>query len=374
MRHLAVLLVFASFLLGGCDAYKEGLLSQNGAGCANGSLRPPGTPPKGSNADSGADIEEVVFALRDVQFDQSDDRWKSIGYNIDNRCTDDTNGLTECERLVGTASPDGMMGIDNVFGSQLYALVNLQYVGRPGVANDTLDLYGKDTQASGESVILVRIRNWNGTPNDSRVTVDISTSVFGLPGDASGPPDPAPCADGAGGDCLPAWAGTGNDWFWARGDNFLVNDPTEPKIVDDNAYITDDTFVMRIPDRSEIRFTGSTLGLSVFLTEGIATAHISEDRMTLGATVSGRWAKNDLIETAEHVGVCAGTPTYKFLLMALNAMLDVRSDPSTAGATVPCDAISMGITFNGFRARFAGLTPGAVVPNGCADSDGGVGP
>lgn len=368
MRHLAsTLLAFG--LLAGCDAYNEGLLESQtdpAIGCTDGSRRPP-RPPTNVPADAGQeDVEEIVFALRDVTFDQvTDGSWPMIGYNLDGRCTDAVNGLAECQRLAQTPQIDGEQGIDNVFGSQLYSLVNLQYDGRDGVPNDTLDLYGKETQASGESVILVRIRNWNGTPNDARVTVDISTTVFGLHGTSAAAPDPTPCDDGAGGDCVPSWSGDGNDWFWARSDYFLVNDPTQPKIVDDNAYIVDDTFVMRIPDRSQINFTGSTLGLTVLLTEGIATATISPDRMTLQATVAGRWAKNDLIETAEHVGVCAGTPTYEVLLIALNGMLDVRSDPSTASPDVECDAISMGIRFNGFRARFAGMRPGTPVPNGC---------
>ncbi len=363
MRPLILLLLCAASLSSGCDSYDESLLSGNAQGCADGAAKPPSPP---TIVATGENVPEVVFALRDVTFDQRPTLWQTLGYDLDNRCTDVLNSLSEC--LLSASGPqiDGERGIDNVFGSQLYTLVNLQYEGRPGVMNDTLDLYGKDTQASGESVIIVRIRNWNGEANDERVTVDISTTVFGLPGDGSDTaPDPAPCADGAGEDCVPGWAGTGDDWFWVREDSFLVGDLAQPKIVDENAYITDNTFVMRIPDRAQIRFTGSILGLSVALTQGIATARISEDRQTLTAVVSGRWAKNDLIETAENVGVCAGTPTFDALLLALNAMLDVRSDPETAGPDVPCDAISMAIGFNGFRARVAGLEPGPEVPSGC---------
>ena len=369
MRHAATFFLPAFVLLSGCNAYKEALIEQGAAGCDVGSRRPPG-PPRADSADAGEDLPELVFALKDVTFDQVPDEWKEIGYNIDNRCTSEANRLAECAPFTPAAQIDGEQGIDNVFGSQLYSLVNLQYEGRPGVPNDTLDLYGKQTQESGESVILVRIRGWNGQPNDTRVTVDISTSVYGIAGTTTSPPNLAPCADGAGDDCLPSWSGNGNDWFYARADNFLVNDPTQAKIVDDNAYISNNTFVMRIPDRSEIKFTGSTLGLTVLLTAGIATAEISEDRMSLRATVAGRWAKNDLIETAEHVGVCVGTPTYDFRLIALIGRLDVRSDPATANPDVPCDAISMGIQFNGYRANFGGLVAADPVPNGCAD--GGI--
>lgn len=363
--RIAALLLSAVALLG-CDAYDESLLAGQGVGCTEPSRNPPTRPPAATEGED--DGVEYVFANRDAVFDQLPDAWRENGFNLDGLCTSAENLLSECLRGPGAMTVfDGTGGIDNVFASQLFALVALQYEPRPGVPGDTLARYAQDLQASGESVLLVRIRNWNGTANDPRVTVDLSVSVYGLAGSASAAPNPAPCADGAGDDCVPAWDGSGNDWFWARADNFLNGDASQPKIVDDNAFVADDVVMMSIPDRAAIDFTGPSLGLTITLTEGFAVGRISADRMRMDSMLVGRWSRNDLIETAEHVGVCAGTPNYEFLLLALQGMLDLRSDPDTSSADVECDALSMALPSTGYRARFAGVTPGAPVPNECED-------
>jgi hypothetical protein len=350
-----------------CNAYKASLLETSTPGCtlAEESRTPPKRPHASTN--DGQDIPEVVFAHRDVRFNQLPDAWKEIGLNLDGRCSTPENALSECARGSGATQLDGVGGIDNVFGSQLFTLVSLQYKPRPDVPNDSLETYAIELQASGESVLLVRIRNWNGRADDSHVSVDISSSVFGIvgTGDPFTPPSSAPCMDGPGGDCTPAWAGDGDDWFWARSDNFLIGDPAQPKILDDNAYIANDTLVMSIPDRSEIKYTGPTLGLAIVLTEGVAVGEISPDRMTMSTTVSGRWSRNDLVETAEYVGVCAGTATYDILQRALTGMLDVRSDRASAGSDVPCDALTMALPSTGYRARFGGVVVGPDILNGC---------
>jgi hypothetical protein len=364
MRAVFLLLCVTSLL--GCDAYDASLLEGKAAGCGDeGSRRPPARPsPDGDGTD---EVEEIMFAHRDVRFDQLPDDWREIGFDLDDRCSTPANALGECVPITGSTQEDGVAGIDNVFSAKLFALVSLQYMPRPEVPGDTLARYATDLHASGESALLIRIRNWNGLANDSRVTVDISSSVFGRSG--TGDPDVAPsmtpCADGPGDDCVPGWAGDGDDWFWARSDNFLIDDVAQPKIVDDNAYVANDTVVMRIPDRAEIKFTGPSLGLSIILTDGISVGVISPDRMRMDSVMAGRWARNDLIQTAETVGVCAGSANYDFLLLALNDMLDVRSNRSTAGPDVECDALSMALPSTGYRAHFAGLATGDPVPNQC---------
>ena len=82
-------------------------------------------------------------------------------------------------------------------------------------------------------------------------------------------------------------------------------------------------------------------------------------------TVSGRWGKNDLIETAENVGVCAGTPTYDILQRALDSMFDLRGDPASAGPNVPCDAISVALQTTGHRAHFGGVVAGPPIESAC---------
>ena len=65
------------------------------------------------------------------------------------------------------------------------------------------------------------------------------------------------------------------------------------------------------------------------------------------------------------IGVCPGDTEFTILQNALNNIADIRATPGTGGAGVTCDALSVGVTFQGYRARVAGLTPGQPLPNQC---------
>ena len=122
---------------------------------------------------------------------------------------------------------------------------------------------------------------------------------------------------------------------------------------------------IRVVD-GEIKHRDRILMMSTNAThEVLEVGVISPDRMRMDSVMAGRWARNDLIQTAETAGVCAGSANYDFLLLALNDMLDVRSNRSTAGPDVECDALSMALPSTGYRAHFAGLATGDPVPNQC---------
>jgi hypothetical protein len=58
----------------------------------------------------------------------------------------------------------------------------------------------------------------------------------------------------------------------------------------------------------------------------------------------------------------------------LQGIVDVRSQPGSGGPDVPCDAISLGVEFTGYRVRFAGLADGRPLRNLCEEMmrDGGA--
>ncbi len=315
------------------------------------------------------DGDELVFGLKDVQLDQSaSNGWRRIGFNIDGLCSEELGPVAECVPPDREAEPlvDGEGGIDNAFGAEFFDLIEII---SPGLEETSIL-----SANNGNGVILVRIRGWNGEANDGRVEVDISQSVVGRPGTAAQTEAPAHVirdftlyeADGTTEAPRPNW--DGNDWLWVREENFINEDLNLPQIQDDNAYVADNTLYVRLPGLIQIQFAGENRGVKVALSDGYLFAQISEDRTQLvDATFAGRWSIRNLLGTARSVGVCSDEPSYNILLNKLNRIADVRATPGTGGADIECDAISVGVRFQGFRTRIGGVTPGFQPPDECTD-------
>ncbi|MEM9069664.1 MAG: hypothetical protein AAGE52_14225 [Myxococcota bacterium] len=332
-------------------------------GCDDGSRRP---PPRPTIEDS--DGPEVIFALKEVRLIQMGEAWREIGFNLDRLCSEAPAPLVEClPPAFPDASPliDGNQGIDNAFGGQLTPLIDIVF---PDLADSAVS-----AAEEGIGVVITRIRGWNGEANDPRVDVTVTQSVDSTRGAAG---DSAPTAEfrdframmpGTDTDLAePVW--DGNDWVWAREETFFLGDPEQPRVRDDNAYIANNELVVTLPDRVEIVFANTAAGLLVRLSDALAVGRISDDRTRMTpATFAGRWSILDLLDTANTVGVCEGDTEFDLLRNQLNTIADVRSVAGTGGEGVSCDAISLGVTFEGYRVRIAGLTPGQIPPDGCSD-------
>lgn len=330
-------------------------------GCDGDSRRP---PPRPSGEDGTG--PEVIFGLKEVLLVQRGESWRDIGFNLDGICSEPPAPLVEC---LPPAFPDaveaidGNAGVDNQFGSELTPLVDLVF--------PTLSDAAVNSAEEGVGVVVFRIRGWNGEPNDPRVDVTVTQSVAGAP-DQGGVPPEIEVRDfriyepGTENRYVPEWDGSGTDWLWVREETFLFGDIEQPRVRDDNAYIADDQLVITLPDRVEIVFADTFNGVSVKLTDGLAVGTISADRMRLTPTVfGGRWSILDLLDTAASVGVCDGDPEFDLVVNQLNNIADVRSQPGSGGPGVMCDALSVGVTFEGYRAQIAGLLPGQIPPNEC---------
>jgi hypothetical protein len=353
-------------------------LEDTSIGCTAGNTLPPPRPPDSGQPDGGTDVPDFWVALRDVRLDQrTNDEWANIGYNIDGRCTDLNNAATatECVPVEGRSHEvDGTRGIDNSFGHNLFPLLDLAF--------DGLDERAIEAELWGLGNPLIRIRGWNGTPNDSRVQMLLTQSVFATPSNAGAQPDihvigsaafldeagtmPAP---------LPIWDGT--DYFWGRDDTFAVPsaspdlDAATPLVVDNNAYVSNGILVTTVPDGTEIILVGDGLGTRVRLSGMIATADIAElkleDAESITVTIAGRWGFNDLLRTAESVGVCPGSGQFNILRGQVASISDVLLDPLPGNVGTQCDAVSLGITFEAYPANVGGLALGQELPNPCED-------
>jgi len=355
----------------GCQVYDASLVDAGtDAGTFDGGACDNATPPPRPDVDDSADGEEVLFGLRMVVLSQEDgDLWRTIGVDLDGHCTQEPDFATECVPPRRSRPPvDGENGIDNVFGSDLFPLVDLAVMG--------LESTAQAAQEEGK-LPVVRVRGWNGMDDDPRVDVAITNAIYTVPAMGEMPiphmvEDFEP-VDMAGERVpLPAWDGT--DYGYFRAATFFEGDPDRPTIRDDNAYVSNRFVVARLPERVEILFPADEVGVLVRLTDATAVGRISDDGLTLeNAVVSGRWSIIDLLSTAENVGICPDTDSYNILLGQLDSIADVRSRPGTGGEGIECDALSLGVRFTGTRMRWGGLVEGPPVRNVCEDPlDGGT--
>jgi hypothetical protein len=358
--------VILASLACGCRVYDPGLLERD-AGPGDGTCE--GRVPPARPDGDGPDVPELVFGLRDVILNQeSGDAWRDIGFNLDGFCTRSPDYVTECQPVdAPRPMSDGNDGIDNVFGSDLFPLVEASVMAK---SMRSLEETARAAQLAGVGLPVLRLRNWNGTPNDRSVNVTITQAVFSVPAESDGSEPEVEVVDftpqrtdgtafGA-----PAWDGT--DYVWAREDTFLAGDVDQPLVFDDNAYVVDNQVVTRLPDRVELLFPADGVGVVVSLTGAVAVGRISEDRSRLDdVIVAGRWSRLDLLRTAEIVGVCMGTGQYNVLELRLAAIMDVRSRLGSGGPDVECDAVSLGVGFTGYRMRWGQLTPGRELSSGC---------
>ncbi|MEZ4338997.1 MAG: hypothetical protein R3B82_20460 [Sandaracinaceae bacterium] len=328
------------------------------------------TAPERPEVDDGPDGEELLFGLRMVVLQQDEGAaWREIGLDLDGYCTQAPTYATECRPPRRTRPPeDGVDGIDNVFGAELFPLVDLAVPG--------LQMTARAAQEEGK-LPIVRIRGWNGMDDDPRVDVAITNAIYMVRGEAGAPVphtvnesfEPVDM-DGARLP-LPAWDGT--DFGFFRETTFLDGNPDQPIIRDDTAYVANRYVVARLPERVEILFPAMDVGVLVRLTDATAIGRISDDGLTLeNAVVSGRWSILDLLSTAENVGICRDSDSYGILAGQLDTIADVRSRPGTGGDGVTCDALSLGVVFTGSRLLWGGLTEGPPVRNVCTETDGGV--
>lgn len=359
----------SALLLVGCNVFDPSLIDDADLGETSDATVPTDmrsaeglrkVPPRPTVAD-GESVQPVVFALRDVNLNQDGERWREIGLDLDGLDTQLPDVQVECVPPDDSAEPqlDGEEGIDNVFGAELFPVVSL--------AITDLQMRARENHLNGLGTILLRARDWNGTANDPRLTVELTQAAAGTSADpgtvefegfdlvnvSDGLAPPPPNWDGA-------------DQFFARDDTYFGG---EPLIRDDNAYIADGTVVMRLPDRVDILFfVGADAGITVRLTDAYAFAQLDGDLMNLTtATVAGRWRVIDLIESGDNIGVCVGSAERTIVENQLDKIADVRSTPGTGGPGVACDAVSLGVTFTGVRANFADLGPSRPLPNPCAD-------
>jgi hypothetical protein len=352
-------LMFVLMGAAACSVYDPNLVERGLAGVPD---RPAASTSKSS------DEVEAIFAFHNISLDQSGDRWRRLGLDLDGMNTRSIDEASECVAANGNPTLDGDKGIDNSFGQHVLPTV----VGLIPCLEDNIAL----NQGLGFGTVLLRLREWNGTPNDAKVDVSVVSSVDGTSADVGsgfewGGADGATLmlADASEEAPPPAW--DGDDVFFADPASLVARDLDYPLVWKTDAYVRDGRVVLPLDTATTFVFLTGPGSFSLSL-DGYLIADISEDQQTLTkGMIAGRFSAPEIVATLAPLGICddsfRGTVT-----SLLTDNLDVRIDSRLGSSDEPCTASSVAFTFQGVRAQLAqSVAPVALpIPDPCADGAG----
>ncbi len=326
------------------------------------SARFPGPP---ASSDGGGDSVEFVVAFRSIDFGEelietmgSDGR-PGLGYDLDGRCTCIEDNEASC-----VASPkdrcDGYGGIDNSI-SVLFALAAT-------FSENFRSSFHSQNAANGEWSILVRVKDYNGLPNDNQVEVSLFTSS-GMNEDPCLAQNNDTVPDWDGSDRWPVMTASLNPLMGAGGGgggttgsgggvSYACGDDDEvakgnysfdsPKFFDGLAYVNNGVLVASLPEAGLV-LDGD--GGAIDLTAGFLTGRLRQDAGAWyldDGVLAGRWAARDAFLAVSGLGsggtLCTDDSLYQTLKQAVCDAQDITSQIS--GPTAPCDAVSFGMGFN----------------------------
>ncbi|MBW2461370.1 MAG: hypothetical protein JRH11_06970 [Deltaproteobacteria bacterium] len=210
--------------------------------------------------------------------------------------------------------------------------------------------------------MLLRIRGWNGLPDDARVEVDIMEAVCGI--NAAQPE--TECAT------FPAPAWDGGDRFMVSPRSVRAADATRALTVNDNAYVANGQLVATLPNTINLSFPLRDKLVYVGFTDASFVVPLpgpGEIAVPL-AVMTGRWPIGPATETLRFLGNCpdvAGSSTLP-IAEIIDRALDIRADPADDHQGLECNAISISFTMTGYRGLYGGVGDEVVVPRAACPS------
>jgi hypothetical protein len=342
----------------GCNVYDPGLMEDGPAGVPD---RPP------ASTSSSDDEGSLLFALEDIYIRQSAEMAGRTGLDLDGTATASRDEATCDPRVTegGQAVVDGRRGIDNSLGTHLLPSV--------GSALPCLEDNLALTQGRGIGTVVLWIREWNGERNDAHVTATLTTAVAGTSEDSSlvgfRANDPLNLAylEGNPFELVPGPAWDGGDTWYLDPADFEAAGSGEasldlPKTPQDDAYVAFGRVVVPLVAGTEFRLIAgdgsvpSDGAMSVVVNGGVLMGDISVDHTRLERGLfAGRFSIEKLAEATPSIGMCDINATVIETLFGQFA--DIHGIPERDGAGAPCDAFSLGVTFNGIVGRIGGLAP-----------------
>ena len=310
-----------------------------GAGCDH------ALPPKRPTSGDPRGTLDLVFAMKMVDLGDTDPPNRP-GIDLDRTCTcGEPRQEGQCVIppfvMGGTIPCDPADGRDN-------AVVPLIQESKTALMQGSPEFTAAIAQ--GKWSLLVRVSEYDGSPNDSSVSLAVYvTSGLAAP---------------------PLW--DGNDAWPVRAESLAnATDENQPLIVDPNAYVVDGQLVGVISGELDINTT-----LKVRLASGFLTGKLVSEggvwRIDDGL-LAGTWLANEALKavgnlTISNVPLCTLGPSYAVVRSIICNNVDIASAP-----TLPCDSLSFGMRMTAEAAKLGAITPAQPLPPVCpADQCGGL--
>lgn len=317
------------------------------AGCALSRWPPPPTL-----ADPQVDVGELTSALTRLHVLDAVAAGTQEGFDLDGLCT-----CPDRAACVGNKPgepcdlADG--GVDNA-GEGLFRLFQSQ-----GVALDDTGL--RTGIVEGQYGIVIQLSGYDGEADDPDVAVRIFNAA-GVNGDGGRPRE------------------DGSDEWTVDSESLLDVGKGLPAYFSTRAYVSGGTLVAEVA-RLVVRArlpTGKNAWslLQIEITNARVVAHIGA-RSGSGVAlesghIAGRMSLSSVLAQGMRSGVCRDSGVYDALKPVVCAARDLPLDPSKDGRDTPCDALSIGIGFDGVSARRApgsservDVSPCDIVPDDC---------
>lgn len=337
---LPVLALGASCVLGGFETATTTGASASVSGSSSSGVSDAGSdaqgcthalPPDPPSMPGGAGNTTFVVAVHTIDLG---DGMKVPGYDLDDRCTCEGEGRTCVPHPPSQMLCDLPNGVDNAT-ARIVREIQTAY---PTFSSAFFSMKAD----GGDWSLLLRVSGWNGQPDDDAIEVDLYP-VAGRPSAVGNPPK---------------WDGT-DPWpvpVSSLDDGKTI---TLAKYKDTHGYVRGNVLYASIPTTT-FRMSGGLQTMRLDITGGVITGTIQKVpagyRVSDGV-IAGRWRLSDLFKDISSYRNEKGIPicTTDFVWGTAKGVIcdapDILAD--VGGATLPCDALSLGFGFTADPAQIA---------------------
>jgi hypothetical protein len=341
--------VYGPSLLGTADGGMDGGPSDAGdeQAVCNSATYPP--RPMADDPDGG-DAGDIVLAIRSIRFDVDAGGGNLLGWDLDRVCT--CPGKPSCNPGDAQVVCDDPNGRDNSGG-----LLLQNFMAFAGSAFDAQKLNARIN--AGDFTMLVRIRDWNGTANDTRVTGELFLSN-GMKGSEDGGTPQTPKWDGT-----DSWTLDPNTLFGGTGPPYIPL----PDSVDVAAYVTNGLMVAALNEVSLNLVASSGSGsLKIGITGAVITGHLTPAGGGLwkmdDGLIAGRWATRRFLTSFATIKdplgtgyLCGDSGTYQSIKKLICNARDISALVQNDNTGAPCDAVSISFGLTAAPALLGNLNP-----------------
>ncbi len=305
----------------------------------------PVVAPAAPEVSNAGDTIEFAAAIRAIDLDEEDDTPR-FGFDLDGKCSCTIDGPScTLPEFVDPkkATCDDERGLDNGAG---IALARINALAQGALSS----LIINEGATQGLWTLIVRVRNYSGTPNDDHVTV----AIYETPGLTA-----------------PSWNGTD---VWPIANTSVGSSGTvdEPLDFDDAAYVRDGVLVAHVP-KTRIWLRASSVSLPIDLVSVTLSAKIVEEsagnwRLTEG-TVAAKWLLPALFkdlsafryDMALEKRLCRDDIIYLQVKNLFCSATDIL-DQATANGSTECNAMSFGMRFDTESIKLGAVTNPSPMP------------